>query len=132
MDIVYQLGAASAKQVQARMSGTPAYSTVRAMLARLETKRHLTHREDGPRYIYSPATAPSKARRSALDRVIDVFYEGSVAKAVMGLVGGAKRLSAEELEEIEAAIRQARENVEPERPKQALPKQNSPKRKRGS
>jgi len=51
MDVVYRLGRASVSEVRELLADPPSYSAVRAMLNLLEEKGHLTHEQDGLRYI---------------------------------------------------------------------------------
>jgi predicted transcriptional regulator len=109
MDIVYTRGEASAADVSAALADPPSYSSVRALLRILEEKGHLKHREDGPRYVFLPTEPRAKASRSALRRVVETFFDGSLSGAVAALVDGeGARLSAEELKRIEAIIKQAK------------------------
>ena len=82
MDILYARGEAAVAQVHEDMADAPSYSAVRALLAILEKKGHVRHREEGERYVYMPATAREKAAKTALERVIEVFFGGSLEKAV--------------------------------------------------
>jgi predicted transcriptional regulator len=109
LDILLMEGSATAEEVRVRLTDPPSYSTARAMLARLEAKGLIRHKEHGLRYVYSPVISQAKARRSAVDRLVRVFYEGSLSKAVSGLVDS-KRLSDEDLDAIEEAIEQARQS----------------------
>ena len=110
MDIVLQAGEVTVEDVRRRLSDPPSYSTARAMLSRLEAKGYVRHREQGPRYIYRAAISRRKARETAARRLVDVFYKGSLAKAVVGLVEG-ERLSDDDLREIEGAIADARRST---------------------
>ena len=59
MNAVFALGnRASADDVRTRLTSPPGDSSVRVMLARLEKKGDLKHRQDGSRYIYSATIAP--------------------------------------------------------------------------
>lgn len=44
----------------------PRDSSVRVMLARLERKGFLRHRQEGLRYVYSATVSPTRAKRAAL------------------------------------------------------------------
>ncbi len=66
MDIVYEMKEATAFQVLERLPSPPSYSAVRALLRVLEQKGHLSHRQDGPRYVFKPVLPREKARRGAL------------------------------------------------------------------
>jgi BlaI family penicillinase repressor len=109
MDVIFARGEATAADVTAALPEPPSYSAVRAMLRILEDKGALKHREDGPRYVYLPTESRIKASRSALQRVVQTFFDGSLASAVAALVDpkdGA--LSREELEKIEDIIQKAK------------------------
>lgn len=112
MDIVFARGEAAAAEVHAALPDAPSYSAVRALLRILEEKGHLKHREDGARYIYLPTEARGKASRSALQRVVRTFFDGSLSSAVAALVdaeGG--KLSADELRRLEAIVAAAKKKT---------------------
>jgi len=98
---------ASAEEIRARLVDPPGYSAVRAMLARLEAKGHLRHRQDGLRYIYSATTAPGTAKRNALQHYLGVFFGGSRGQLVTALLQD-EAWSDAELEELEQMIARAR------------------------
>ena len=105
MDVLYQLGEASAAEVLERLPEPPSYSAVRAMLRILETKGHVRHFEDGPRYVFAPTVARETARRSAVSHLLRTFFDGSVEQAVAALLDGAERApSAEEMDRMARLI----------------------------
>ena len=109
MDIVYRLGQATAAQILAELSDPPSYSAIRALLRILVDKKHLQHREDGPRYVYLPTLPQQAARARALARVVDTFFDGSTLKAASALLGSSQRkLTKAELKELNALIEAAR------------------------
>src|SRR5262245_40906704 len=109
MDILYRRRRATASEVMADLSGEPSYATVRTQLRVLEHKGHVRQQAPGLRYVYMPAVARSSARKSALNHLVETFFDGSAEKTVAALLGGeASRLSEEELERISALIDQAR------------------------
>jgi BlaI family transcriptional regulator, penicillinase repressor len=109
MDIVYARGEATAAMVHAELPDRPSYSAVRALLAILVDKGHLKRRSQQGRYIYAPTRRRSHAGRSALRRVLDTFYEGSLEKAVAALLHGSEaNPSPEELARLSELIAQAR------------------------
>ena len=109
MEIIYARGEASAAQVLEDLPDPPSYSAVRALLAILEQKGQLKHRSEQGRYIYAPTRRRARAGRSALVRVLETFYEGSLEKAVAALLQSDSRLSAEELQRLSELIEQARQ-----------------------
>src|SRR5262245_47708262 len=109
LDIVYARGEASAAQVWAALPDPPTKTAVRTLLCILEGKGHLTHRQEGLKYVYRPIRPRDRAGRSALRRVLDTFFDGSLEKAVAAHLGdSAADLSAEELARLAALINQAR------------------------
>jgi BlaI family transcriptional regulator, penicillinase repressor len=109
MDIVYKLGRATVGEVMERLSGNPAYSTVRAQLRVLEEKGHLVHEEHGLRYVYLPKVPREVVRKSALKHLIDTFFEGSAGEAVAALLGKEGfKVSEEELARISELIQHAK------------------------
>jgi BlaI family transcriptional regulator, penicillinase repressor len=109
MDIVYRRGEATAAQILAEMSDPPSYSAIRALLRILVDKKHLQHREDGPRYVYSPIVPRQKARARAMSQLVDTFFDGSALKAASALLGSTQRkLTKTEADELSALIDAAR------------------------
>lgn len=107
MDVLYQLGEATAAEVQERLPEPPSYSAVRAMLRILEDKGHIAHHEDGPRYVYAPTVARDTARRSAVSHLLKTFFDGSVEQAMAALLDGAERkLSRDEIDRLSRLIEQ--------------------------
>lgn len=87
MDAVFALGnRASAEQIRARLISPPTDAAVRAMLARLETKGYLRHQYDGPRYVYSASVSPGAAKRTAVRRLAQTFFGGSLPQMMTELV----------------------------------------------
>ena len=107
MDVLYQLGEATAAEVQERLPEPPSYSAVRAMLRILEDKGHIRHHEDGPRYVFSPTVARDTARRSAVTHLLKTFFDGSVTDAMAALLDGTDRkLSRDEIDRLAQIIEQ--------------------------
>ena len=86
MDIVYVLGRVSVAQVLERIPNPPSYSAIRALLKVLEKKGHLKHKQEGPRYIYSPTLPREKARQNALKHIMQTFFDDSTADVVAALL----------------------------------------------
>lgn len=78
MDAIFALGSrASAEDIRARLTEPPSYSAVRTMLARLEAKGVIRHHEEGLRYVYTPAKSKTSAQKTALEKLVNVFFGGS-------------------------------------------------------
>ncbi len=74
MDIIYQLVQATAAEVLENLPDPPSYSAVRAMLKILEDKGHLRHKQQGPRYVFLPKVSREKAKRSAVQHLLQTFF----------------------------------------------------------
>ena len=55
MNILFRRGRATVAEVMDDLPDPPTYSAVRSILRILGGKGLITHREDGPRYVYVPA-----------------------------------------------------------------------------
>ena len=109
MDVVYLRGEATVSEVLDGLADPPSYSTVRAMLGRLEGKGFLTHRQDGVRYVYQPAHPREVAQDSALSRLMRTFFDGSPAKAMAAILDQSEApLSEAELDELAELVESAR------------------------
>lgn len=109
MDLLYRLGRATASEIREGLSGGPSDSTVRTQLRVLEDKGHVRHEEQGLRFVYMPTVPRHAARKSALNHLVDTFFDGSRAKVVTALLGGdASRLSDEDLDRIAELVASAR------------------------
>ncbi len=109
MDAVHSLGEATVSGVRAQLADPPSYSAVRTMIRHLESKGHLKHRQDGKRYVYRAKQSHVSASRSALRKLLDVFFAGSPADAVAAILDvHGERLDQAELDRIEALIQHAR------------------------
>jgi BlaI family penicillinase repressor len=110
MDVLFALGnSGSAEQIRERLTDSPSYSTVRAMLAKLEAKGVIRHREAGLKYIYTPTTPRTTAQRKALQRLISVFFAGSASETAAALLKH-ERWSDDEIDRLQAEIDRVRKN----------------------
>jgi predicted transcriptional regulator len=109
MNIIFRSGKATATEVLEGMSDPPSYSAVRATLRVLEQKGHLRHQHDGARYVYTPTVNRDRARISALDQLLNTFFDGSAASVVATLLERSKDdMSPDELQKLSELIAQAR------------------------
>ncbi len=109
MDIIYQLGQATAAEVLENLPDPPSYSAVRAMLKILEDKGHLRHKQQGPRYVFLPKVSREKAKRSAVKHLLQTFFDGSAESAVATLLDVSRSdLSNADLDRLNSLISQAK------------------------
>jgi predicted transcriptional regulator len=109
MQIVYRLGKVSAVEVMEALPDKPVNATVRTMLGVLEDKGFLSHERDKGRFIYYPTIPLTKARKTMLYNVLDTFYKGAEASAVMSILKESEgKLSEEEAASIIDLIEKSR------------------------
>jgi predicted transcriptional regulator len=112
MDILYRLGRATANDVMAELPGDRHYSTVRTQLRVLEGKGHVRHEEEGLRYVYLPTAARSAVRQSAVNNLVETFFDGSIENMLSTLLGKeAANLSKDELDRLGQLIEKARKGA---------------------
>lgn len=105
MDALFRIGPAGVGDVRAELPDPPSYSAVRTMLGRLRDKGHVTHEQDGARYVYRPTVDAEDASKSALDRMVGTFFGGSTGKTVAALLDhSAQELTDTELDELAEMI----------------------------
>jgi len=110
VEAVYRLRRATVAEVLAELPDPPSYSAVRAMLGKLEGKGYLKHVEEGPRYLYMPAVPAEKARRTALQNLVDTFFQGSAEQAAVALLQlSDTTVSADALNKLADEVRRAKE-----------------------
>jgi BlaI family transcriptional regulator, penicillinase repressor len=97
MNILFRRGEATVTEVMGELPDPPTYSAVRSILRILAEKKLITHKEDGPRYVYLPAVSAVSAADEALSQVVRTFFDGSADAAVTALL----RLSDTKLDERE-------------------------------
>jgi BlaI family penicillinase repressor len=109
MEIIYQRGKASAADIREAMPDAPTYSAVRALLRVLEEKGHVAHQNEGLKYVYAPVVKRDKAKRSAVEHLVDTFFRDAPEQVVASLLDvSSKRLTREELDRMAEMIEKAK------------------------
>jgi predicted transcriptional regulator len=105
MDAVYRLGRPSAAEVLEDLPDPPSNAAVRAMLGILVRKGRLKIVEEGPRYHYLPTKPTAQAGRTAIQRVVEVFFKNSLEATVAALLDSSSaKLTPAEVERLKALI----------------------------
>ena len=110
MDILYQQGKASAREVLSLLPSPPSYSAVRALLSKLEDKGIIQHEAEGPKYLYFAVTEHTEAAETALKRLLSTFFDNSAPKLMSALLGAkSTNLSKEEVNQLSQMIEKTKQ-----------------------
>ena len=82
MDVVFALGAATVNQVVEAIPDAPTPMAIRRLMHILEAKMYLRRKMQGREVVYLPREAKAKAGRSAFQRVLETFFDGSLEEAL--------------------------------------------------
>lgn len=108
MDIIYAHGEASISDVLKELPDPPARGALGRLIRILEDKGHLKHYQKGREFIFQPTVPRQKAGPSAMRRVVDTFFGGSLRRAVAAhLAERNTDVTDEELKHLADLIRQA-------------------------
>ena len=119
MEIVHRLGTATAAEIREEMPDPPTDAAVRSILRGLVAKDHLGYEYDGPRYLYSPTVPATAARHSALEQLLDTFFDGSTEGVMAALIESRGPLTPGEKARLRALIDRAEEDHESAEPPDA-------------
>ncbi|HKV76185.1 MAG TPA: BlaI/MecI/CopY family transcriptional regulator [Gemmatimonadales bacterium] len=109
MEILHRRGESTVSEIMQALPDPPTYSAVRSILRILGEKKLIAFREDGPRYVYSPAKPTDVARDDALAHVVQTYFAGSTEEAVTALLKlSDTKLSDPEIGRLREKIRRAR------------------------
>ncbi len=111
-EVLCRLGEGTASAVRAAMADPPSDSAVRTLLGRLESKGLISHHTVNQAYVYAPARQADAVAETALQRLVQTFFQGSAASAATALLGMEPRLDPDEIEMLQRAIDKARGEAE--------------------
>jgi predicted transcriptional regulator len=108
MKILWRRGESAITDVVAAIPKAEAlaYNSVLTTIRILEQKGYVEHRQEGRAFIYWPCIEESEASRSEVRHVLSRFFGNSRERLLLSLLGDSE-ISAEELERLKDAIRQA-------------------------
>ena len=84
----------------------PAYNTVLTLLRIMEKKGYVTHRKAGRAFIFLPTVDRTDASRSALQTLINRFFDGSQRNLILNLLED-EQLSPDALKELKERIEES-------------------------
>ena len=110
MDALYRLGRASAAEIREALPNPPTYTAVRTHLTILHQKKLVKYKTEGARYIYEPVMPREKMAESAIESVLQTFFDNSVEEVVRTLLNRKEaEISPEQLDRLAQIIEQAKQ-----------------------
>jgi predicted transcriptional regulator len=105
MHVLWDRGRATVGEVVAAIPGRrpPAYNTVLTLLRILEQKGYVRHEKEGRAFVFEPLINRQQARRSAVQRLLAQFFEGSAGQLVLNLVDE-DQLDSADLQRLKALV----------------------------
>jgi len=88
MAVLWRQGSGTVAEVRDALPEDFAYTTVLTVLRTLEDKGHVTHLAEGKAHRYVPIVDQETAGQSALARVLDKVFDGSMELLLTQLVSG--------------------------------------------
>lgn len=110
LKVLWDRGEATVREVYQSLddSGDPlAYTTVLSLFQVMEQKGLVSHRKEGKAYVYRAVVERKKTFRRLAGGFLDRVFDGAVDEYLVHAIEG-KRLSADELDQLEAMIVSAR------------------------
>ncbi|YCM44312.1 BlaI/MecI/CopY family transcriptional regulator [Verrucomicrobiaceae bacterium 227] len=110
MEIVFSLGETTLTGILERVDNPPTRPALRSIIGILETKGKLIQgKKRGREFTFRPAESRKRVGKSALTRVLDTFFSGSLGDAVATHLNDPRaKYSDEELAELAALIESKR------------------------
>ena len=99
MQVLWEQGASTVGEVQPKLKGDLAYTTVQTMLNVLLKKDKVTREPEGRAYRYRAAVSKDRATGGALKDMVKRMFGGSPEALLMALVD-TRQISAEQLTRI--------------------------------
>lgn len=104
MEALWTHGSSSVRDVQARMPGAPAYTTIQTMITRLEAKKALRRAsKTGNAHIFEAVISRDTAQRRLVDEFLSLF--GGRTQPLMAHLVEAGKLTLDDVQEAEKLLR---------------------------
>jgi BlaI family penicillinase repressor len=113
MQVLWDDGPSTVSDVQPKLKGDLAYTTVQTMLNVLLRKDKVTRVQEGRAFRYKAAVSRDRATGGALKDMVKRMFGGSPEALLMALVDS-RQISAEQLSRIADRLNAAERDSEPE------------------
>ena len=109
MSVLWRESSGTVAEVRERLSDELAYTTVLWVLQTLEEKGFVRHEREGRMHRYFPLVGAERAGGSALSRIRDAIFHGSVERMFAQMVSD-QQLSRKELKRMRRMLKKRLEN----------------------
>jgi BlaI family transcriptional regulator, penicillinase repressor len=86
MNVLWDEGPSTVQEVQARLAGNPAYTTVQTILNTMVKKQRTRRTLQGKAYVYHPVLSRELAMGSAIRDLVERMFAGSIETLLMNLL----------------------------------------------
>lgn len=109
LNVVWEKGRATVHDVKEALGKgrKPAYTTILAMMRKMDSKGYLEHDVEGRTFVYRSAVSQKDVRYSVLSDILDRLFEGSPTLLVNSLVEQ-RGISEADLEQIKKITSEAK------------------------
>lgn len=118
LKVLWDQGEATVREIADAINAGPAgkragsselaYTTVLSLLQVMEQKGLVEHRREGKAYVYVPRVRRESTFRQLAGSFLDKVFDGAVDEYLVHALGAKKRLTPQELDQLEAMIAAAR------------------------
>ena len=115
MQVLWEVGPCTVAEVQPKLKGELAYTTVQTMLNVLLRKHKVKRVQEGRAYRYRPAVSRERASGNALSDLVKRMFGGSSEALLMAMVD-TRQISAEELARVAQKLAAAEAKTPEEEP----------------
>jgi predicted transcriptional regulator len=115
MQVLWEAGSCTVSEVQSRLRGELAYTTVQTMLNVLWRKKKVKRAQEGRAFRYQPLVSRERASGSALHDLVSRMFGGSSEALLMAMVD-TRQISAGELAQLAEKLTAAERTAGKEKP----------------
>jgi len=109
MEILFASGPLTVADITEKMPGDLSRNGIRTFLTILTHKGKVTRTKEGREFIYAPSSEKAAVAHTALGKLLDVFFNGSLSDAVAARFSGTKgKIDEKELARLEKLISEMR------------------------
>lgn len=112
MDVIYAKSGATVMEICRELPDPPTDMAIRRLVHILEEKGHVKRRKQGREYLYLPKQSKRRAGVSALQHVLDTFFDGALDEALAAHLAKKEDVSQDQLERMIRLIQQSRKEEE--------------------